>query len=135
MVMNLGDSIEFDFNRAELRSENRETLSRIAGVLLTAEGFGIQVYGHTDDVGSTGYTQELSERRAEAVRQYLIEAGVSENAIQSKGFGKAAPLVEGTDSASRQKNRRVEIAIVEVSGEMPVDFIAEGPGETDADRR
>jgi outer membrane protein OmpA-like peptidoglycan-associated protein len=135
MVMNLGDSIEFDFNRAELRPGNRETLSRIAGVLLTAEGFGIQVYGHTDDVGSTGYNQELSERRAAAVRRYLIDAGVSEHAIQSKGFGKAAPLVEGTDPDSRQKNRRVEIAIVEVSGEMPVDFIAEGPGETDADRR
>jgi outer membrane protein OmpA-like peptidoglycan-associated protein len=135
MVMNLGDSIEFDFNRAELRPGNRETLSRIAGVLLTAEGFGIQVYGHTDDVGSTEYNQELSERRAAAVLRYLIDAGVSENAIQSKGFGKAAPLVEGTDPASRQKNRRVEIAIVEVSGEMPVDFIAEGPGETDADRR
>lgn len=135
MVMNLGDSIEFDFNRAELRSSNRETLSRIAGVLLTAEGFGIQVYGHTDDVGSTEYNQELSERRAAAVRRYLIDAGVSENAIQSKGFGKAAPLVEGTDPDSRQKNRRVEIAIVEVSGELPVDFIAESPGETDADRR
>jgi outer membrane protein OmpA-like peptidoglycan-associated protein len=135
MVMNLGDSIEFDFNRTELRPGNRETLSRIAGVLLTAEGFCIQVYGHTDDVGSTGYNQELSERRAAAVLRYLIDAGVSEHAIQSKGFGKAAPLVEGTDPASRQKNRRVEIAIVEVSGEMPVDFIAEGPGETDADRR
>ena len=76
MVMNLGDSIEFDFDKADLRPENREILSRIAGVLLTAEGFGIQVYGHTDDVGSTEYNQKLSERRAEAVREYLIEAGV-----------------------------------------------------------
>lgn len=125
MVMNLGDSIEFDFNKAELRPDNRETLSRIAGVLLTAEGFGIQVYGHTDDVGTAAYNQELSERRAEAVRRYLIEAGVDEDKIQSKGFGKAAPLVEGTDPASRQRNRRVEIAVVEVSGEMPAEFLAE----------
>jgi outer membrane protein OmpA-like peptidoglycan-associated protein len=132
MVMNLGDSIEFDFDEAELRPGNRETLSRIAGVLLTAEGFGIQVYGHTDDVGSAGYNQELSERRAEAVRRYLIEAGVAEDKVQSKGFGKAAPLVEGTDPASRQRNRRVEIAIVETTGELPVDFVAEGP---DTDRR
>ena len=127
MVMNLGDSIEFDFDKADLRPQNREVLSRIAGVLLTAEGFGIQVYGHTDDVGSAEYNQELSERRADAVRRYLIEAGVPEDKIQSKGFGKAAPLVEGTDPASRQRNRRVEIAVVETSGEMPVDFIAEGP--------
>lgn len=140
MVMNLGDSIEFDFDRAELRSQNRETLSRIAGVLMTAEGFGIQVYGHTDDVGTATYNKELSERRAETVRRYLIEAGVDADKIQSKGFGKAAPLVEGTDPASRQKNRRVEIAVVETSGEMPVDFLAEGPddaepGAPDADRR
>lgn len=131
MVMNLGDSIEFDFDKADLRPENRETLSRIAGVLLTAEGFGIQVYGHTDDVGSAGYNRELSERRAEAVRRYLIEAGVDEDVIQSKGFGKSAPLVEGTDPASRQRNRRVEIAVVETSGGMPADFLAEGPDAGD----
>lgn len=131
MVMNLGDSIEFDFDEAELRPENRETLSRIAGVLLTADGFGIQVYGHTDDVGSAEYNQELSERRAETVRRYLIEAGVDEDVIQSKGFGKAAPLVEGTDPASRQRNRRVEIAVVETSGEMPADFLAERPDTGD----
>lgn len=129
MVMNLGDSIEFDFDRAELRPANRETLSRIAGVLLTAEGFGIQVYGHTDDVGSADYNLELSERRAEAVRRYLIEAGVDADKIQSKGFGKAAPLVEATDPAARQRNRRVEIAVVQTTEELPADFVAEGPDE------
>lgn len=127
MVMNLGDSIEFDFDKAELRPENREILSRIAGVLLTAEDFSIQVYGHTDDVGSVEYNQELSERRAEAVRRYLIEAGVEEDAIQSKGFGKAAPLVEGTDPEARQRNRRVEIAVVHTTGGMPEDFVVEEP--------
>jgi len=127
MVMNLGDSIEFDFDRAELRPENRELLSRIAGVLLTTEDFGIQVYGHTDDVGSVEYNQELSERRAEAVRQYLIEAGVDESIIQSKGFGKAAPLVEGSDSQSRQRNRRVEIAVVQTTGGLPAGFLVEEP--------
>jgi len=127
MVMNLGDSIEFDFNKAKLRPENKEILSRIAGVLLTAEDVGIQVYGHTDDVGTAEYNQELSERRAEAVRQYLVDAGVDPNIIQSKGFGKSAPLVEGTDPESRQRNRRVEIAIVQTTGSLPEDFVAEEP--------
>jgi len=127
MVMNLGDSIEFDFNKAELRPENKEILSRIAGVLLTAEDVGIQVYGHTDDVGTVEYNQKLSERRAEAVRQYLIDAGVDPDIIQSKGFGKSAPLVEGTDPQSRQRNRRVEIAIVQTEGSLPENFIAEQP--------
>jgi outer membrane protein OmpA-like peptidoglycan-associated protein len=132
MVMNLGDSIEFDFDQAELRPKNRELLSRIAGVLLTTENFSIQVYGHTDDVGSVEYNQELSERRAAAVREYLVEAGVDPERIQSKGFGKAAPLVEGTSPEARQRNRRVEIAVVQTSGSLPEDFVAEEP-EGDAD--
>ncbi|MDX1631902.1 MAG: OmpA family protein [Thermoanaerobaculia bacterium] len=125
LVMNLGDAIEFDFDRTSLRPENRELLSRIAGVLLTAEGFGIQVYGHTDDVGTAEYNQELSERRAQAVRNYLVEAGIDEDLISTKGFGKAVPLVEGTDPEARQRNRRVEIAVVETSGSLPAEFVAE----------
>jgi len=135
MVMNLGDSIEFDFDKAELRPENREILSRIAGVLLTAEDVGIQVYGHTDDVGGVEYNRELSERRAEAVRRYLIEAGVDPSIIQSKGFGKSAPLVEGTDPESRQRNRRVEIAIVQTTGSLPEEFIAESPDGSEETQR
>lgn len=127
MVMNLGDSIEFDFDEAELRPENREVLSRIAGVLLTVENFSIQVYGHTDDVGNVEYNRELSERRAEAVRRYLVESGVDEDLIQSKGFGKSAPLVEGTDEEARQRNRRVEIAVVHTEGGLPEDFVVEEP--------
>lgn len=127
MVMNLGDSIEFDFDEAELRPENRELLSRIAGVLMTAGEFSIQVYGHTDDVGSVEYNRELSERRAEAVRRYLVESGVDEDVIQSKGFGKSSPLVEGTDPEARQRNRRVEIAVVQTTGGLPPDFVVEEP--------
>lgn len=123
MVMNLGDSIEFDFNEAEIRPENRELLSRIAGVLLTVDNFSIQVYGHTDDVGTIEYNQELSERRAAAVRRYLVEAGLEEDRIQSKGFGKSAPLVEGTTPEARQRNRRVEIAVVHAEGQLPEDFV------------
>ena len=125
MVMNLGDSIEFDFNEAEIRPENRELLSRIAGVLLTVDNFSIQVYGHTDDVGSVEYNQELSERRAAAVRRYLVDAGLDPERIQSKGFGKSAPLVEGTSPEARQRNRRVEIAVVHAEGEMPENFVVD----------
>jgi len=120
LVMNLGDSIEFDFDKDELRPANREILSRIAGVLMTAEGFTIQVFGHTDDVGTEEYNLELSERRAKAVHDYLVEAGIDPEIISMKGFGKSQPLVEGTDDAARQKNRRVEIAVIQISGEMPL---------------
>jgi outer membrane protein OmpA-like peptidoglycan-associated protein len=127
MVMNLGDSIEFDFDKADLRPANREILARIAGVLMTAEDFGIQVYGHTDDVGNADYNQKLSERRARAVREYLVASGVRPEVITSTGMGKAVPLVKGTDADARQRNRRVEIAVVHSAGE-PV-AVLEPPGD------
>ena len=119
--MNLGDSIEFDFNESVLRPKARELLSRVAGVLLTATDFGIQVYGHTDDIGSKEYNLELSDRRANAVRDYLIEAGINPDLVVKKGFGMEAPLVSGTDEASRQRNRRVEIAVVQITETEVVD--------------
>ena len=115
LVMNLdSDAIEFDFDRAELRPENRELLSRIAGILLSSEGYSLYVYGHTDDVGSAEYNMELSERRAQAVRAYLVEAGLDREIVDARGYGKSSPRVEGTDPGARAKNRRVEIGIVDV---------------------
>lgn len=118
VVMTLDSSqIEFDFNKANLRPQNREVLSRIAGVLLTFDDYGLQVFGHTDDVGSVEYNQQLSEQRAGAVREYLAEVGVSPEVMTITGMGKSSPLEEGTDPESRQRNRRVELAIVFSEGE------------------
>jgi outer membrane protein OmpA-like peptidoglycan-associated protein len=114
LVMNLdSNAIQFAFDQATLVPENRELLSRIAGILLTSKGYQITVYGHTDDVGSDAYNQELSARRAQTVRNYLVEAGVSPEIITTKGYGKRSPLVEGKTAEARAKNRRVEIAIVD----------------------
>ena len=89
VVMNLGsDAIEFDFDKASLRPENRELLSRIAGVLLTSKGYRIQIYGHTDDVGTADYNQVLSERRAQVVSDYLVEVGIESSIVSTKGFGR-----------------------------------------------
>lgn len=117
LVMNLGsDALQFEFDKADLRPQNRELLSRIVGILLTLEpGYGIYVYGHTDDVGSEAYNQRLSERRAEAVRDYLVAGGVDPSLITTKGFGKTRPLVRGTDAQARTQNRRVEIGIINTS--------------------
>lgn len=114
VVVNLGsDTIKFDFDRAEIKPEYREILSRIAGVLLTAGGYRVQIYGHTDDVGTEDYNQGLSERRAKAVRDYLVEAGIDTDIVTIKGFGKTNPLVPGDSSDARAKNRRVEIGIID----------------------
>lgn len=114
LVMNLGsDALQFDFNKANLRPENRELLSRIVGILLTLDkGYAVYVYGHTDDVGSDEYNLELSKRRAEAVRDYLVQGGVNPAIISTEGYGKKRPLVPGTSAEARAKNRRVEIGII-----------------------
>jgi outer membrane protein OmpA-like peptidoglycan-associated protein len=113
LVMNLGsDYLKFEFDKAELRPEDRELLSRIAGILLTSEDYTISVNGHTDDVGTDEYNQKLSERRARAVRDYLVEAGLPPEIFTVEGHGKTLPLVQGTSEQARAKNRRVELGVV-----------------------
>jgi outer membrane protein OmpA-like peptidoglycan-associated protein len=116
LVMNLGgDRLKFEFDKAELRPEDRELLSRIAGILMTSTDttMSLSVNGHTDDVGTDAYNQKLSERRAEAVRDYLVKAGLPAAALSVTGHGKSVPLVPGTSDAARAKNRRVELGIAD----------------------
>lgn len=114
MVVELAnDSFHFDFDKADLRPENREVLSRIAGVLLASEGYRVFVYGHTDDTGSDEYNQGLSERRAKSVGAYLSSAGLPQEVMRVEGFGKSNPRVANSTPQGRQKNRRVEIGIVD----------------------
>jgi outer membrane protein OmpA-like peptidoglycan-associated protein len=113
LVMNLGsDYLKFEFDKAELGASDRELLSRVAGILATAQDYTISVNGHTDDVGSDEYNKKLSARRAQAVRDYLVQAGLPAEILSVEGHGKALPLVRGTSDAARAKNRRVELGIV-----------------------
>ena len=110
LTMNLGsDYLKFEFDKAELRPEDKELLSRIAGILMTSHDYTISVNGHTDDVGTAEYNQKLSERRAQSVRNYLVQAGLSPEILSVEGHGKSLPLVKGTSDAARAKNRRVEL--------------------------
>ncbi len=115
VVVSLGEdsSFLFDFNKVDLRPANREILSRIAGVLLVSYGYKLYVYGHTDDQGDPAYNQRLSERRANAVRDYLVGAGLPVEIIEAKGFGQSSPRVKGSSREVRKRNRRVEIGVVD----------------------
>jgi outer membrane protein OmpA-like peptidoglycan-associated protein len=113
LVMNLGgDHLKFEFDKADLRPEDKELLARIAGILMTSHDYTISVNGHTDDVGSAEYNQKLSERRAQSVRNYLVQAGLPPEILSVEGHGKSLPLVKGTSDAARAKNRRVELGLV-----------------------
>lgn len=125
MVMVLPDSIfRFNFDSADLNQKNRELLSRIAGILLVSKGYGLSVFGYTDDVGTAEYNQQLSVRRAKAVEEYLIQSGIDRSIINIKGYGKTNPLVPSTSANARARNRRVEIALTDSS----IRFDGEAPG-------
>jgi outer membrane protein OmpA-like peptidoglycan-associated protein len=115
LVMTLDSkSIRFDFDKAIIKPEYRDTLNRIAGILMTLKGYSIAVYGYTDAVGTQEYNLQLSQRRAEAVRDFLLQTGISAVTItRAKGYGKDDPRAQGNSEQARAANRRVEIGIVD----------------------
>jgi outer membrane protein OmpA-like peptidoglycan-associated protein len=114
LVMTLDSkSVRFDFDKSDIKPQYRDTLNRIAGILMTLKGYTINVYGYTDDVGTQDYNLELSQRRAEAVRDFLAQAGIARTSMSTKGFGKSDPRVSGGSEQARAANRRVEIGIVD----------------------
>jgi outer membrane protein OmpA-like peptidoglycan-associated protein len=114
LVVNMGDVL-FDFGKYELRPEAREKLAKLSGIILAHPGLDLAVEGHTDNVGSDEVNQKLSEKRAETVRAYLLQQGLADGNVTSRGFGKTTPVADNSTSEGRQKNRRVEIV---VSGEV-----------------
>ena len=115
LVMSLDEAyLKFDFDQAVLRPESREILSRIAGILFTADDFAITVSGHTDIRGTVAYNRRLSEHRAQSVANYLIEAGLPAELFTVEGLGKSQLLDSGLTENAHAKNRRVELGIVNV---------------------
>jgi outer membrane protein OmpA-like peptidoglycan-associated protein len=114
LVVNMGDVL-FDFGKYDLRPDAREKLAKLSGIILGHPGLNLAIEGHTDNVGNDEVNQKISEKRAEAVRGYLIEQGLADNTVTSYGFGKTSPVADNSSAAGRQKNRRVEIV---VSGEV-----------------
>jgi outer membrane protein OmpA-like peptidoglycan-associated protein len=110
----MGDVL-FDLGKYDLRSEAREKLAKLSGVVLAHPGLDLAVEGYTDNVGSDEMNQKLSEKRAGSVRTYLVAQGLADGSVTSQGFGMSTPVADNAIAAGRQKNRRVEIV---VSGEV-----------------
>jgi outer membrane protein OmpA-like peptidoglycan-associated protein len=110
------EAITFAYNRADVQSQYFGTLNQIAGVLSEFPSTAIDIYGHTDSTGSDSYNQDLSERRAQSVANYLTTRGVNRVRMATRGFGESQLLIspERTE-ADRQANRRVEIRIAPVT--------------------
>ena len=110
LIVSMSDVL-FDTGKYSLKSGAREKLAKVAGILLAYPGLNIEVGGYTDNVGGDAMNQKLSENRAGSVRDYLVQQGVSTNAVSSKGFGNTLPVASNDNSAGRQQNRRVELLV------------------------
>lgn len=107
------DRVFFETNEAVILPASFPILDRVAAVLQEhTDLMQVEVQGHTDDVGADETNQALSQRRAEAVRQYLIGKGVSANRLVARGYGESVPLVADTTETAREQNRRVEFKIL-----------------------
>lgn len=106
-------SVLFDYNKATIRQDSNETLDNVATIMKEYSNTRFLVEGHTDSKGSNSYNMELSEKRAASVREYLTSQGIPSARIESKGFGETKPVASNGSAAGRQKNRRVEISIIE----------------------
>jgi outer membrane protein OmpA-like peptidoglycan-associated protein len=117
LIVSMPDVL-FAFNKYELKPEARERLAKISGIVLAYPDLKLQIMGYTDSIGSDEYNQTLSDKRAEAVRDFL-----SMNSVTAQGMGKADPVADNSTAQGRQLNRRVEMI---VSGDVIGNRV--GPG-------
>ncbi|MGB0005914.1 MAG: OmpA family protein [Candidatus Sulfotelmatobacter sp.] len=110
LIVSMPDVL-FAFNKYDLKPEARERLAKISGIVLAYPDLKLQIEGYTDSIGSDEYNQTLSDKRAEAVRDYLVSQGVSMNSVTAQGMGKADPVADNSTAAGRQLNRRVEMIV------------------------
>lgn len=115
MVLTLGDVL-FDVNKADLKPAGVRTVRRLSDFMLQYEDRRVRVEGYTDSTGAESYNQDLSERRAMAVRDALVAEGVARSRVEVIGYGEAYPVASNETSAGRQQNRRVEIVISDENG-------------------
>ena len=110
LIVSMSDVL-FDTAKYSLKPGAREKLAKVAGILIAYPGLVIEVGGYTDNVGGDAMNQTLSENRAGAVRDYLVQQGVSTNSVSARGFGNTLPVASNDDAAGRQQNRRVELLV------------------------
>ncbi|UCE86379.1 MAG: OmpA family protein [Deltaproteobacteria bacterium] len=112
LVLNMPGNVTFDTDRADIRAGFYDVLNSVALVLKEFDKTIIEVAGHTDSTGSYEHNQDLSERRADSVAQYLRSQGIDGRRILSRGFGEMKPIATNATPAGREQNRRVQLTLV-----------------------
>jgi len=101
-------AITFDIGKANIKSESMTEINRIAQLMKDNGDLKFEVQGHTDNTGTVAGNQKLSEQRAQAIVNKLVEMGIAANRLSAKGMGQSAPLADNSTDEGRAKNRRVE---------------------------
>jgi outer membrane protein OmpA-like peptidoglycan-associated protein len=101
--------INFDFNSDKIRDESRPTLDKVVAILKERSDWRVLIEGHTDNIGGESFNQTLSEKRAAAVRNYFVNAGIDVSRLRSAGLGLSRPVATNENEAGRAQNRRVEL--------------------------
>jgi outer membrane protein OmpA-like peptidoglycan-associated protein len=110
LVANMSDVL-FRSGSFELLPGARERLAKVSGIVLAYPSLHVAIEGHTDSVGSDDYNQQLSERRAQAVRDYFVQQGINSTNVEAHGYGKTEPIATNDTAEGRQQNRRVELIL------------------------
>ncbi|KUO59095.1 hypothetical protein APF79_10760 [bacterium BRH_c32] len=106
------NNVYFDFNKSTLLADSYDELDRVVKFLTDNAKVEIEISGHTDNVGADKYNMELSQKRADATKAYIVSKGIASNRITTKGYGKTKPLTSNATDAGREQNRRVEFTIL-----------------------
>lgn len=117
LVLTLGDVL-FDFDKASLKPGGVRAVNKLAQFMQEYPDRNIMIEGFTDSVGPADYNEKLSRRRANSVRQALVNKGISSSRIRIRGYGEKYPVASNNTEAGRQQNRRVEVIISGKSGEI-----------------
>lgn len=110
LVLTLSGNVLFAFGKSDLLPASKRSLKDVAEVLKNSDR-KLRVIGHTDSVGSDATNMELSKKRADAVRNFLVSQGIPSDRIDTEGVGKAAPIADNSTPEGRANNRRVEIVL------------------------
>ena len=106
LVVNVGDRVFFDYNESDLKPEARATLDRQAAWMKKYGSVSVTIEGHCDERGTREYNLALGERRATAVKNYLVADGVPADRVKTISYGKERPAVLGSNEAAWAQNRR-----------------------------
>jgi outer membrane protein OmpA-like peptidoglycan-associated protein len=110
-IMEKADNVYFELGKDVIQNNYSDALNQVAELMKKNSNYTLEIEGHTDNTGDTAKNMDLSQRRANTIKKYLVTKGIDEKRITSTGFGDTRPLVTNDSEENKAKNRRVEFKV------------------------